>query len=626
MPNIKIIYWNVQDFGSNNPEKRGNYLPLCNFIAHVVQNVDADILCLMELKQNAVAHVGLNLLALLQQVLNNLTPAAHWYYDWIAGSLDFNMFVAPYNPNNVGFTNQGRREGYAVFWRLNIDKFIMQPADPIDLATTTPPGQAQPNGFIPNRFINNTQSNGVAPNDLIINQGTQYLIPVGTVPAPGNVPLPMILNSGNMIPQGTQIGPQGIQLNQPTNVVNPIVVPGGYTLTNNLILPNAGSVIVPQRILSLVLSGRTQNYNPGNINNWDLLGFPATDGTILWNGSRRPAFCTIKVNNMGNDLIPITIYHAPLSDPVQAMYCCAVSRALYEAYDHNANQYIHNNRSIVGGDFNERLAPNALAYTAYTDNFGNDGAGCNDVTVAPPRQNIRVNHPVPPLFNPLFPPTPPAAVFTAADNPQNKSTVQLQHPILSRPGNLPLPVLSNNTDHYRRSAIDNIFYRGFTVAEAPNHAFGDIYDLLQAITGANAPMGAANFHITAPIIQAFANLPIFPQNGVGPVANIPHVMDGWTLLQDIQAGGFGNAVAAGAAPIPTGVVDPAAGAGPFQGPVNAIFNNVTPARRAAEFIKLFVSDHLPVIFEMNLVPPLPAPPPRPNPGDPPPPAKRRRTA
>ncbi|MFO0291105.1 MAG: endonuclease/exonuclease/phosphatase family protein [bacterium] len=607
MPNIKIIYWNVENFGDAHDGRRGNYVPLCNFIAQVVQNVDADILCLMELKQNAVQNQGVNPLALLQQALHNLAPATHWYYDWIPGSLVFNGFGANYNPNNVNFTNQGRREGYAVFWRLNISKFIMQSAAPIDPLTTTPQGQARPMENLPNGHIINTQSNGIL-NNFAINLGSQYSIPLGTVPPPGGAPLPMLLNPGDIIPQNTQIGPTGIQLNQLINGVNPIVVPGGYTLTDNLILPAVNSVIVPQHILSLVLSGRTQNYNPGGINDWDLLTFPGADRAILWNGSRRPAFCTIKVNNFGNDLIPITIYHAPLSDPVQAMYHCATSRSLYEAYDYNTNQYIHNTRSIVGGDFNARLNGNALHYTAYTDDFNNNGAGCNDATVAPPNQNIRVNN-NPPLAPPAFPP--PPALLTPANNPQNKSTVQLKHPIIGA-GN---PVLSNNTEHYRRSAIDNIFYRGFTAAEAPHHAFGDIYDLLQAVTGGG--LGLANFQIPPAIIQMFRLLPIFHQGNfpLPPHPGINNVLNNTTLFFDIGQGSFPQ------------MFSPPAGNGPFAGqqPLPQI---VTPARRAAEFLRVFVSDHLPVIFEMNLVPPAPppAPPPaHPNPGDPPPSPKRRRT-
>ena len=46
MPNVKVMFWNVQNFGDANP-CRGNYVPLCNFIAEVVKNADADILCLM---------------------------------------------------------------------------------------------------------------------------------------------------------------------------------------------------------------------------------------------------------------------------------------------------------------------------------------------------------------------------------------------------------------------------------------------------------------------------------------------------------------------------------------------------------------------------------------------------
>jgi hypothetical protein len=54
-----------------------------------------------------------------------------------------------------------------------------------------------------------------------------------------------------------------------------------------------------------------------------------------------------------------------------------------------------------------------------------------------------------------------------------------------------------------------------------------------------------------------------------------------------------------------GVFQPAAGGDPpalgaaYAGPA-PIPLTVTPERRAAEFIKLFISDHLPVIFTMDI--------------------------
>ncbi|MEC4817018.1 MAG: hypothetical protein SAK29_27680 [Scytonema sp. PMC 1069.18] len=651
MPNIKVIYWNIQDFGDAHNQRRGDYTPLCNFIAQVVQNIDADILFLMELRKTGIGFPLTQLqLALLNAYNIGGVQTCDWYCDWIPGCFVNNTgrnSVA--DPNEVRFTGQGRYEGYAVFWKQNIDKFIMQPADPIDPNTTTPPNLHPQAGNPPNGFVNNTQSDGVRARfqqpiglnpllnniqvlpqnqgEYILSQGTiagqngirrgnQMIVPVGQ-----QIQQAFHLRAGDIISQGTSIGFGGVRLNQSVGGVFPIVIPGMYRLTTNLTLPPADSILVPLHILSLVLSGRNGNYDPNNPNNivWEHLPFPATNGSILWNGSRRPAYCTIKANIEGgspHQLIPLTVYHAPLSAPQQAMIQCSISRSLYQAYDHQGGAYIANNISIVGGDFNSRLDPDAQHYIFYTNAFNQGGAGCHENNGNP---NIRVNNALPAGFAPQFPP--PANPPTVADNPQNKSTVQLLHPVVPIPGQpAPLPVLSAQTEHYRRAAIDNIFYRGFGFIEvipglvvnrqAPHNNFGDIYDLVEAITGAAAPGIAPNFHIPAPIIQNFQGLPIFnPQGGQGPVApaaGINNVLNAATLLQDIQQGLFGNIV-------PN---NPPAGMGQFAGPAGlnaagvpqysgpagqgAIPNVITPARRAAEFIKLFVSDHLPVIFEIDL--------------------------
>src|ERR1051325_2474108 len=137
--NINVLFWNVENFGDGQNGRRGNYVPLCNFIAQVVRNVDADILCLMELRATAI----MGRLDLLHRSLLNAFNAGgqtcDWYCDWVPGALIGNPWPAPYSPTNVDFTGQGRNEGYAVFWKQNIDKFVMQRADPIISANATPP-------------------------------------------------------------------------------------------------------------------------------------------------------------------------------------------------------------------------------------------------------------------------------------------------------------------------------------------------------------------------------------------------------------------------------------------------------------------------------------------------------
>jgi hypothetical protein len=615
MPDIKIIYWNLQDFGSNSLQ-RGNYVPLCNFIAQVVVNVNADILCLMELKQ----FFNFPLAQLQLALINAFGGTCDWYCDLVPGALNYNGLAGlPYNPNDVDFTNAARNEGYAIFWKQNIDKFIMQPAGRIDSVAATPNTLPAPAaGFIPNTQSRRVRARAAPPIGLNILPGAitvpaagagviQYTLPVGTIagPAvpggtpggirrgPGFVVAPglatagaMNLNAGDIISTGTVIGPTGLQLAQLVLGVPPILVPGNYVVTTDLTLPIAGTILVPQHVLSLVLLGRTIDgggiaapYTPGGVNNWQLLHFVGTAGTILWNGCRRPAYCTIHVAPFGPpvvppQLIPITMYHAPLANPLQATARCSLSQSLYMADNPAAvappSPYIDAVASIVGGDFNLRLDPTSPVYTSYTNNFVAGGAGCN----------IRANNP-PPVVVPAFPPT--VLPTTVADNPLNKSTIQLTHPVIGGQ-----PVLSITTDHYRRLAIDNIFYRGFTPLTAPPHVFGNIYDLLQAVSNGVPP--AANFLIPLGIIQAFAQLPVFnPPAGGGPVAPAVinnNVLNAAWLLQDILAGAFVG-------------IGPFAPAGPFAGPLPLPLT-ITPARRAAEFLRTFVSDHLPVIFQMSL--------------------------
>jgi hypothetical protein len=438
------------------------------------------------------------------------------------------------------------------------------------------------------------------------------------VAGPGPIAAATPLNSGDIIPAGTMIGPGGLLSAAVALGANPIVVPQGFMLTNTLTLPPAGAVLVPRHTLSLVLTGRQpnmfgvmQNFNPAGANAWGMLHFPDGIGAVYGHPrlTRRPATCTIRINTgvaagAAAELIPITTYHTPLRAPAMVgMAQASYARSLYQAYDHTAGAYINCNRAIIGGDFNKRLNPGAGNFTIYTDTFANGGAGCNHAGA----QNIRVNTPFPfgGLPAPVFPPLP--AVPGPANNPVNKSLITVRQNFHGQ------RLLSLNPDHYRSSAFDNVFYRGFSPPQAPNHAIGDLYFLVNAVRGVvPAP---ANFYIPAAIIADFQHLRVFNPPGaaapIAPAAGIGNVLNAGTLLADIQAGGFGSAyvpggmaigagvVVPGGAVNPTGVAAPAAGAGPFAGPapVPAV---VIPQRRAVEFIKTFISDHLPVIFEMNL--------------------------
>lgn len=624
MPNIKVVFWNIENFGQNN-SRYGNSLRRCNLIAQAIANMDADIIMIQELQSASLAP-----LFRIQLALNNL-PGQDWYCDWVKGSLAAGA-AAPYATNaDTAFTIRGRREGYAVIWRQNIARFIMQIADPVDPATV---------GMAAGAMVANTQSSSVSARDALLDLNTPgagitvpagagaYSLPAGSTVGAGGIMrggavavaagvtgAVNALDAGDILPAGTIIGAGGMTLTALTQGVNPIVIPQGYTLPAAYTLPANGAVVVPQHALSLVLTGRPlapngfTNFAPGAVPAWGLLNFPDGIGALYVDprNTRRPATCTIRVSTGGAaaaELIPITVYHAPLGGQAMAgMGRAANVRPLYQAYDHVAGAYINNTRAVIGGDFNQTLSQIAGHFTVFVYNFDdglpvgfNGGAGCNTVggIGAGGANNIRVNTPFPPggLPAPVYPPLP--LVPTAANNPVNKSLITLRQHFIGS------PILSNNLSHFRSSPYDNIFYRGFTVLQSPSHAFGDLYFLPDAISGAAAP--ALPFYIPAALITDFQNLPVFnPAGGGGPVAPaaIGNVLNPATLLLDIQAGGFGNAWTAAGGVAATGVANPAAGAGPFVGPA-PLPVIVTPQRRAAEFMRLFVTDHLPAILEMNL--------------------------
>jgi hypothetical protein len=625
MPNIKVVFWNIENFGSNN-NFYGNSMPRCSLIANAIFNSDADVILIQEFILGHQAP-----LVFIQEALNN-QAGQDWYCDWIPGALQDNA-ASPYSTrNDVGFTPKARDEGYIVFWRQNIAKFIMQIADPIEPISIGLP--AAP-------MIPNTQSNGViarqvgpaavvtptlnilAGNITVPAGAGTYILPVNTnvgaggivnngnvIPA-GNTAAAHPLNAGDILPVGTIIGPGGMTLAAQTQGTNPIIIPQQYTLTAPFTLPPNGTVVVPQHTLSLVLTGRPYssanggylNFNPGGMN-WGLLSFPDGIGTFYLTNprwTRRPATCTIRVNAGGvaaAELIPITVYHTPASPSAASngMGTAAMSRTMYQAFNHPTATYVNCNRAIIGGDFNVRLDSANPAFRIFTDPIGvaggyNGGAGCNDVAYG---QNIRVNTPFPAggLPLPQFPPPPAIITQVPSSNPVNKTLVKLRQRIGNINGN---PILSNNIDHYRTSAIDNIFYKGFNAAQSPHHAFGDVYPLPNAVSGVGNP-GATPFYIVQGVIQLFQGLPIF-----NPIvaANMPSVLAPNTILADIQAGGFGNTSVNGIVSAATGVAAPPAPAVAYDGPV-PIPANVTVQRRTNEFIRSFVSDHLPVIFEMNI--------------------------
>lgn len=478
MPDISVMVWNIQNFGFASHRFRGGYGPVSQFIARAARLQNADILFIMELKQNGVAR-----LAQVRNALNNAyvtaAPAGNWYYDWIKGAFAAGLAPGP-NANvttagQLDWTGAANREGYAMFWNRNAAKFTMLAAPPIAGAP-------------------NAQSNGVQPAP----------VPVG----------------------------------------------------------------VPGHALSLVIQGRppaadpfspwayqSAGFNPpGNIPAWNNLNFPTRWAVaLIRNSSRRPCYCTIDVNMAGpppatQSIVPIMVYHAPsnsanLNVPPAGTQVSSFARQMYQAQDPGAAWgWINNARVIAGGDFNVDMNPAVLAwnreesYEAFTNAFAAGvagGAACHEDV--PVQQSIPVNN-----------------------------TVVALDQWIGGP-----PITSGMINAYRTAEFDNIFWRGFT--NAPPPARGRVYDLLTAVRPGGSLVGGP--------VQNF--LPLL-NAGMGAITAVP----GPPYVGPQPSNAAGNLFY-------PDILNFAA----FHADVTA--GQMTSPRRAAEFIKLFISDHLPVVFRFT---------------------------
>jgi hypothetical protein len=565
VPQINVLYWNLENFGATGPYK-SDYGPLTAFVALIAHAVPADILLIQELKNDAIA--GRHLEMLQDNLCSADPPLNNWYYEWIKGSVRFSGIpeppVPPYATSDDLEWDDGHREGYAVFWNQNIAKFTLTRAPPL------PGNRANRQSEV----ARSRHGSRVPPGGLVAPSGANaYKLPRGTrAPAgagiggslqPGEeLDAAMPVPAGMVLPTGTTIGSSGVTLAAPTNGRNEIVIPGDYVLTEPCTLPAAPTVLVPEHALSLVLQGRdtsddgttpsqrladisktaTPFVQDGSYAMQDLYfpqgkGLPASE-----RGPRRPAYVTLDINIDEQDspqqrLVPLIVYHAPSKSPASTvgMQRAAYSQPIYQAYDWTAGAWIDNARSVLGGDMNVRTDLVAFAYNAFTKGFAEGGASCR----------VRVYHDAP-------------AGKKRSDNVLNKTCVWLRDPPIPSGKRILDAVLAS----YRRGAIDNVFYRGFTTQQAPAPT-RDVVDLLTVI--------ASDF-LQPGVIQRFAALQIVRSNVVmatrrRPAMPMKDVVSVINLAYNVEEGEF---------------------TGPGW------------ARTAAEFVRHFVSDHMPVVFTMQL--------------------------
>lgn len=594
MARINVVYWNVQDFGQISVPFREAAGPRCTFMSAVALGSQADVLFVMELKRGAIFNGHLDTLHRALQALP--PPRNNWYFDWVKGSLSW-YGHAPFATAGDLDWDAGHHEGYAVFWNLNIAKF----------GVTPPPPLGPPNALVPNQQSDTVRggpplpAGHVPPGGITVGAEPAYVIPTGSaMPGHPASTAPVLVNSGTVLPQNTIIGPAGIWLNGVNFGGQPVVVvPGNHLVEDAFTLPAPGTVVVHERAVSLVVDGRrndrpdqdgdtsyfTHPFTPGVPHDWRTLTF--TQGSKRApevQGSRRPAFITLDVPSGGagaaQRLIPVIAYHSPASRVSAAggMQRASFSRPMYQAWDAGAPTpgWIDNDRAVLGGDFNLELSTRHYAYRSFTDPFARGGANCQ------------------PRVNTVPPPSPEL-------NPVNRTMTKLRS---RRPPRIPF--VARNTDNFRTLAIDNAFHRGFPGAAAPVPAPAPVYDLMRAVA---AQAGA--FDIPDRFVEPFADIPALTAYwdqawglpSTHPLLPLQKVMNVRNFVIDLAAGAFTERVR---------------DEQPKQGETeqerqereerkrqreedeenDPAWNPA--ARRAAEFVHLCVSDHLPVLFTMSL--------------------------
>jgi hypothetical protein len=120
---VTVVVWNVETFGDRWDAARGaNYTPICNFMAQALYAVSADVFIMMELRRGGAQHLPTIQAALVAQS----GAAAHvWNYDYIPGSVLANSAYPIGIPAQLGFTQQGHSEGYAVLWRNHLEFSVL---------------------------------------------------------------------------------------------------------------------------------------------------------------------------------------------------------------------------------------------------------------------------------------------------------------------------------------------------------------------------------------------------------------------------------------------------------------------------------------------------------------------
>jgi len=297
-------------------------------------------------------------------------------------------------------------------------------------------------------------------------------------------------------------------------------------------------------------------------NSWSKLNYPLTGNQQQlrpsWAESRRPSYVVLQLNDGHHSLCPVAVYHAPskLARASWGAFMAGMARELFVVDDVDGNNDpdptvapVLANYGFFGGDFNYSVDGTDWPedYTYFTDNLGQwYDTGANQRTTPAP---------------------------TAADA-DRRSTVQI---ITGQ--NHDVPINTGNTDDYLRYKIDLGFNRKIAgiaaqrvdllteVMANPNNA----YDA--ALTHTAAYMD----HLVLQVANAGANQRLRPQGPQQRKRLADEVK--WSYL---VTGAWGSTFL---------------NWNTSRNQYHA--HNILDARRAAEYIHIFVSDHLPLIATIN---------------------------
>jgi hypothetical protein len=271
--------------------------------------------------------------------------------------------------------------------------------------------------------------------------------------------------------------------------------------------------------------------------NWGPSLYPSAQKSLSanprWQGSRRPATCTIQLTTGANPPCTISIFHSPSKQPRAwyGTYIAGLAKELY-AVPNGGGGLTALTDTIASGDYNTSATNYWDTYDSFYANFGNtggDGANCNET-----------------YDNATAIPT----------------TVQLN---TWQAGTFTGPAIAGATpDDYYFSSIDNIFWRSTGADEAVVWGLIESCEAGGSMTG--APIQAYHGYLQG--LVAAATLA-----GYGLTAGCPNDSAGNPLFPNITN---------------------------WANFLTDVFNGTfTSSRRAAEFVRIFLSDHLPLRLELT---------------------------